>query len=603
MGEQVRRRDQLFRIVKIIALPLIASCIGIGIAFSLMYVGSEHLYEDATTGRRAYQTERFRLWIEDASPAWMEKEARADELERLLDELLAEYAVDEAAIPVPIDVFLHETVDSFRHNISVRKGANSRFITPAPLDLLLDESPRGRLGELVLTFGWGRTVSRVFQVGMSLVMSHPDYSFHAIIAGLSDDQLLDLDQVLLMESRGRLPSTIYHSYDSPHASAMLGSLTDLRTLMGLEEGHSTLPDDLASLEAASICQFVVETLGVAVMRDCWDRGDTAELLRTRTGYEDLGELGRAWMEYAKARGVSAPQYEIWRVRSDLAAGRPDSALATLAAQSEGDSDAESVLVYALTALAAGDLAAFDDARALAARLDMSEEGTQWLDAFVGAVVVRGEGYVGIGPALFASEIEDAVRLAEATRVRTTDVFGLPVPEPRFVHALFFYEDRARATFGAALAPVFKNIRTQGHYYALNPELPSAIEEDTANAALASAYGEMSYSQLLRVGATHLTRESEADLLEYGAQLVRDARWHPLHSLQIGSVAEDVGLTEAALLVRHVVKHCGVDSFEKMWVTTAATTQFYSLDSALRSICGMSRRDVETLILEELLGGG
>jgi len=601
MLERESGRHRILRIAQIIAFPLLASCVGIGIALSFMYFGTKDLYDDATTGRRAYETERFRLWFESASAEWMSKEARGEELERLFDELVGEYEVDEEAIPAPIDVFLHDSVDSFRSHLFVRKGSNTRFITPAPLDLLVSEDPRGRLGELVLTFGWGRVVSRVFQVGMSLLLAHPEYDFHAVISGLSDEQVLDLEQVLRMESRGRLPSTIYHAYDSPYTTAMLGSLTDLRSLMGLEGGQASLPDDLVSLEAASICQFIIETLGASVMRSCWDRGDTAELLRTRTGYETLEELGRDWLEHATSQGANSEQHASWSARSELARGNPRLALSTLDTNEE-TLDANSGLVLAFAALAAGDLAAFDDLRSRLPAADLDPEAAAWLDAFSGAIVVLGDGFVAVGPAPFAEQIENTVRQAETTRASVTEIFRLARDSNEPTSSLFFYRDRESAAFGAELTPTFKNIRSQDHYFVLAPELDERIQADSANATLAQAFGEMSYSQLLRAGAIHLAREDEAALLDRGAQLVRDSRWHPLRSLQIGSVAEDVGNTEAALLIRYIVDHCGAGSFEQMWVSTAVTTQFHSFDSALRNACGTTRSDVEESILEELLGG-
>ena len=566
-----------------------------------MYFGTKDLYDDATTGRRSYQTEHFRLWFEDTSAEWMSKEARGEDLEHLFDELVSEYEVDEETIPSPIDVFLHDSVDSFRSHLFVRKGANTRFITPAPLDLLVGEDPRGRLGELVLTFGWGRVVSRLFQVGMSLVLAYPEYDFHAVISGLSDEQVLDLEQVLRMESRGRLPSTIYHAYDSPYTTAMLGSLTDLRTLMGLEGGQASIPDDLVSLEAGSICQFIIETLGVDVMRSCWDRGDTAELLRTRTGYEDLEQFGRDWMEHATVQGAKSEAHASWSARSELARGNPQAALASSLSRQE-TLDADSGLVLALAALAAGDLAAFNDLRSRLTAAEPGVEAEAWLDGFSDAIAVRGDGCVAVGPAPFALQMEDAVRQAEATRASVRKTFGLPETSNDPTYSLFFYGDRENSAFGAELTPTFKNIRSQDHYYVLVPELDERIQADSTDAALAQAFGEMSYSQLLRAGAIHLARVDEEALLDHGAQLVRDSRWHPLRSLQIGSVAEDVGNTEAALLIRYVIEHCGAGSFEQMWVSTAVTTQFQSFDSALRNACETSRNDVEELILEELLEG-
>ena len=600
MDEHESRKHRVARIAKVVAFPLFASCIGIGIALLLMYVGSERLYEDATTNRRLYKTEHFRLWIEDTSAVWMEKEARGDELERLYAELVAEYRPDEEEIPIPIDVFLHDSLDSFRHHLTVRKGATSQFIASAPLDLLAMEDPRGRLGELLLTFGWGQVVSRVFQVGMSLVMSYPDYNFHAVIAGLAEDQLLDLEQVLVMESRGRLSRTIYHAYDSPYTTAMLGSLTDLRSLMELEEGQIGMPDDLASLEAASLCQFIIESLGVDVMRACWGRGETRQLLQTRTGYPNLQALEQDWMTYASARGVDSQQYTTWRARSELAEGHPEAALDALESN-EGVRDIDSELMYALASLAAGDLEAFAGVRNRLAEADVPDGAAGWLNAFSDPVTVRGEGVVAVGPSLHVSELEAAVREVEQTRARVSVVFGLQSLDETSVYSLFLYGEKERALFGAALEPVFKNIPAQAHHNVLDADFEAAMRQDAADALLARAYGEMSYSQLLRAGAANLAGASEAELMAHGAALVRGSRWTPLAILQMDSVSDDVGETESALLVRYIIEACGVEAFQDMWVSTAATTQFYSFDSALRSVCGVSRSEAEEAILGELLG--
>jgi hypothetical protein len=198
-------------------------------------------------------------------------------------------------------------------------------------------------------------------------------------------------------------------------------------------------------------------------------------------------------------------------------------------------------------------------------------------------------------------MEDAVRQAEVVRDRALLAFGTLPPAEEVVRTLFFYLDREDASYGARLAPVFKDIGSQGHYCVSDQTLSADLEEDVASTVLANAYGEMSYSQLLRIGAVEYARVSESDLLDYGAQLVRDARWCPLRTLQVGSAAEDVVATEAALLIRHVLHSCAAEGFRTMWMTTAAVTQFYSIDSALRQVCGMSRQDVESLILGELLG--
>jgi len=592
-GRWIRRRPLFYMVGGFVAAGVFG-----GILFILLITLVQPLKRPELRDRSLLSDGTFRIWYRPEGLTSSDALELQRTLHGELEELIAYLQIDRSSVPRPIDVFVHESLETLRESLSLRKSVNSRFITDAPLDLLADENPRGRLGELLVRFGWGRSVSRFLQLGIHLLLTYPDFDFHGPIAALSDQQLLTLRQLLDMERNGQVQQTLYNAYDSPDSPAFLVSLATLRALLHLQQGTGTVPVDLLTLEVGSVCQFIIDELGVDALKGCWGSGWTDKLLLAGTGFDSIGSLHDAWIGTARSQGKASANYPTWKARAALVEGRPEIAGDWVSRPTE-EGDPEAALLYALSSLAAGNMEAFADRQQKLRALDIEGGTLDWMNGLSGGISHRVDGIVAVGPKEHAAEIMDITQRAHEARLRLPELIGTPIQSSSQTHTLLFYRTREGATTGARLFPVIKAIRSQGHFYLDNENITQKVIEDLVPQQIAQEYGELSYSHLLRAGVAHYLQGTREELLAEGVRLMEEGTWYSLSKLEVGVVDQRIVNTEAALMVDFILCEHGRSAFRDVWLRTASTGEFLSLDSALQSVCGVTRRGLEARLLDTL----
>ena len=566
--------------------------IGILVLIALKWV--EPMSAPEQVGTVQFHTEHFTLWYQKDATGISEHSALANELQGDLDEIIKLLKVDPTLIPNPIDVFVHDDIPSMQTSIAKRKSMDSRGGYIAPLDLLAGESPRRRLAELVLAFGWGQCGSDLLKQGMSLYASDPQRNFHAIVAALPERLYYPLPELILMEKRGKFPESFYEQFDSPYAPAYI-AFGDLRGLLRLSVHGETSLEDIPVLEAASFVQFLIETKGgIASVRQAWGKGSTGGLL-CRIDSSSLEEIGARWYADAVEEGRLAPDFPFLSAYYLLGGGFPDTAWARCSAWRVDDLSQDEVALAARCALAVG---AFSEARALTSHL---EEGEAKDD--IQALLTLYEGWTMTethGLRFFVSpqvSRKECPRLSEVKRVfdEMVDRLALtPGDLPERI-SFFLYPDAQALSRGESLIPFSSQKSAVLHL------LPSDnLVYLMAEVLPVYAWRKDTYSRLLREGVA-MALSSDRDLLvQEGVRLRQEKRWFPLSSVDFGMTSESTVGVEAGLLVDYLLRRYGGAAVREIWVATSPRGRYLSFDTALTEVCSTTREEIEAELFSSSL---
>jgi len=573
---------------------LALSGIAIGIALLILVLVVEPVATPELKGTVYYKAGDFILRYQKDSAGREDHAALAEVLKQDYEELLDLLDVSPDLVPTPIDIFVHDDVASMQTSISKRKSPDARSVYLAPLDLLVGEDPRGRLAELVLAFGWGRCASQILHAGTRLYATEPKRDFHAVVAALPDRLFLTLPELIRAEERGRFPESIYQQFDSPYSPVSI-AFSNLRELFGLSIHGEVSPEDIMTLEAASLVRFLIQTKGgIRAVKQAWGRESTADLLN-RIDSSPLVEMGARWYAVGMKEGRDAPDYPFLSVYYLLGGGFSDAAWTRSSAWHVEDLSQSEITLAARCALAVG---AFTEARALIFRLEEGEAKDAiraLLILYEGWTVTEAHGLrIFVSPQISRercpeiSQIERAFeRIIEGLALSTNDL-----PERM---TLFFYPDTETRDRGDSLIP-------------LSSEKNAALyllPEDDAAYLMAEvlpvySWGKDTYSRLLRAGVAMALSCDEDLLVEEGCRLLEEELWFSLSSIDFGMASQRTVEVEAGLLMHYLLEKYGGEALRGIWIATSPLDRYLSFDTALSAVCATMREEIEKSLFSSLL---
>ena len=568
-----------------------AAAFGILIVIILVFV--EPMSAPERAGTVHFHADHFNLWYRKKAAGISGHAALAIELNRELDELVNLLDVDQKLIPDPIDVFVHDDINEMQASIAKRKAPESRGGYMAPLDLLVGESPRRRLAELVLAFGWGQCGSRFLEQGVALYASAPQRNFHGVIAALPNRLYYTLPELIAIEGRGGFEESIYEQYDSPYSRVLIGfgNYKDLLELSAKDAGD---PANITGLEAASFVQYVIEHLGgMKEVKRIWGKGKTERLL-ARIG-PSITDLSREWHDAAIVAGEAAGDYPYLKVYYSLANGDPDAAWG-LAQELVSDNPSQDDLL--LAGRCAVSVGAFGRAREIAERITdgkKKEELQGYLDLYEGWRVTEAEGLrFLVSPGIATGRMEDMISRARTGYGRIVDELGLGVGERPQPMTIFVYEDDVARIRGKKLVPLLPIQNGTLH-------VVSADDTTYAMAQMLPAYawGKDTYSRLLRTGLAVALSRSKDELVQQGCALRSSDSWVPLARADFGAAGEETIRVEAGLMLRYLLDE-GVQNVRKVWIATSPADLYLSVDDALVRVFGKTREQIENVLLSSVL---
>ena len=568
--------------------------VAIGILVLLILLWVEPMSAPERAGTVRFDVDHFNLWYQKDGTGIANHRALSDDLQRDLNDLVKLLQVDPDLIPDPIDVFIHDDINAMQTSIAKRKDPESRGGYIAPLDLLVGESPRRRLAELVLAFGWGQCGSSLLKHGVALYASDPQRNFHAVIAALPQKLYYSLPELIVMEKRGKWSETLYEQFDSPYCPASI-QFADLRNLLGLSVQGEASPEDIPALEAASFVQFLIETKGgIGSVKQAWGRGSTKDLLR-RIDSASLAEIGVRWYATGIEEGRSGSDFPFLSVYYLLGGGFPDTAWIKCSTWHVQDLSQDEISLAARCAIAVG---AFPESKALAYHLGEGENADE-----VRSLLALYDGWkmretAGLRILISPQVASDAwTDLSEVKGVfeRMVEKLALAPDDLPERMTLFFYPDQQIRDRGESLIPLSS---------AKNGTLSLIPGNDTsyqmAEVLPVYAWGKDTYSRLLREGLAMALSSDPDILVEKGRRLRHEGRWFPLASVDYGMTAQETVKTEAGLLVDYLLDTYGGEALREVWVATSPLDRYLSFDTALAEVCATTREEIEETLFSSLL---
>jgi len=536
--------------------------------------------------------DRFNVWYHEDSP----QRASYAELNRLLeaslDDLLVRLDVEASAIPVPIDVLVHDNTRQLQSSIAQRKTAAGTHTFYAVLDLLGGEDPYPRMTELVLAFGWGECFSQLLYEGTRGILVNPDRNHHVAVAAAPAKLRFSVEDLLQLDASGVFEQTIYQQFDSPFSSRLaLSSFEGIAAFYSAFGSGGIPEEDLESLQAASLVEYLIDRNGgIDAIREVWGPGSSRALLERLTGGA-IEDLTASWWETAIDQGTASAEYDYYRALYLFEAGSFEEAHRFVAAWNADDLSPAGLALTVRVSLAVG---AFDEAAAWAEAAGGDGQLAEWAALYAGWSRFEDDGITILGD---LSEVEagalvDEVRTGLASIASALALTAEQVPTRT---TFFCYGDEVDRRAGSGVTPADNSQRTAWHI----------VEGESIAWALASslpsyAYGIASASNLLQTGLAAVITIPRADLEATGCEIFLGGNWTPLWQLGFGGVAPDLFRTESGLLIGHVIDSQGLEIVPQLWRATARLGGGRSLDSALLEYAGTTRREIEEELLNTVL---
>ncbi len=539
--------------------------------------------------------DRFNVWYHEGSS---ERERYTDLLARLeesLDDLVDRLEVDPSQIPMPIDVMLHDNPGQMQMSIVRRKSLNATYTFYSVVDLLAGEDPYARLAEFVLAFGWGECFSQLLYAGTTMVVAEPDRSFHSAVAAAPERLRYSFEELLQLDAAGHFAPTLFQQFGSPYSARMaLGSLEGVAVFYSFfsEGGGLGAQEDLASLQAASLIQYLIDCNGgIDVLKSVWGPG-TSQAIFGRLVCGSIDGLSQEWLEYASQVGGASAEYDYYRALYSFEAGEFEEAHRLTSAWRAREVNDEEAFLAVRCALAIGE---FEEAvEWIEAQSWATGQPVDWANLFRGWGRAEDDGvYIFGSPSI--GDLTGYLGEAQAVLTWTATELGIdPDRLPKRV-TIFVYEDKADRDVGRLLTPHVDTYRTTWHVVAggeigaiLAATLPSYIFE------ISTA------SNQLRTGlATALTTEYE-DLVQAGCEILDAGSWTPLWQLGFGGATPHLFETQTGLMIRYLLETEGFELIHALWRETARLGGAMSLDSALSELADTSKREIEQSLLNSVL---
>jgi len=536
--------------------------------------------------------DQFNVWYHEGSPYRTSHAELNRLLEASLDDLLVRLDVEPSAIPLPIDVLVHDDSRQLQTSIAQRKTAAGTHTFYAVLDLMAGEDPYPRMTELVLAFGWGECFSQLLYEGTRRIFVHHDRNHHAAIAAAPVKLRFSVEDLLQLESSGVFAQTIYQQFDSPFSSRLaLSSLEGIASFYSAFGSGGIPEEDLESLQAASLVEYLIERYGgIDALREVWGPGSTRALLERLTG-EAIEELTSAWWDAAIDQGTASAEYDYYRALYSFEAGSFEEAYRLVEAWNADDLSPAGLALAVRASLAAG---AFDEAATWAGAAGGDGQLAEWVALYEGWSRFDDDGLTVLGD-LSAAEADTLASEVRAAKTLVASALALTSEQVPAWMTVFCYGDEAGRRAGNGVTPTENSQRTAWHIVS-----GEDVAWTLASSLPSYAYGIASASNLLQTGLAAVITIPRADLEAAGCEIFLGGNWTPLWQLGFGGVPSSLFRTESGLLIGHVIDEQGLEVVPELWRATARLGGGHSLDSALLEYAGTSRREIEEELLNTVL---
>ena len=550
-----------------------------------------------TAGYEAFQGERFRLWYVETSSAIEEREAFEAELIRELAEIGHVLAVSDDQIPGSIDVFVHDSTSEMQQSLRRREAFKETELHEAAIDVVVGESPRQQLVELVLYFGWGQNYSQAVYVGLLRYVIEPDEPFLLTVKAAPANLRHSLDDLCYLEEIGSYAATAYQQLTGPMAPADVLSFLGTRNLIAMPESISSgRVDDFHEIEMASLVAHLAGVLGgVDRLKSIWGPGDCATVLAHCGLGWGVAELEASWQRAVEDSGNVEDLGSYKRAELLFEAGNLEAAY-EMTRDWFSDAPERSLGERAFAARAALAVGALEDASAWVSELDegLRAEYEALIGIYSGWQRIESPDIVVNAPAEeFASGVlEQRIR---ATYGAMTERVGASFADQGIRPIFFVYPDVVARNIGSHIGPDDPKSVSSVHLV-----LDEDWGFDMTEALLPRLWGWWPASPLVRVGIVMALSTSYDALVSAGRELACSGNWFPFESLAATLGDVQTLRTEAGLLFAFVERQLGLDGLREFWCARRGR-EMASLEGALQSHLGVTRQELEQTLLRDVLG--
>lgn len=583
-----RARPSLWR--RFLRSPLAGFSLGMALVatfFALYYAVPTYL-QPTWSETAVVRQGRWVFHLDRDAPLLDRLDALAGEYEAVLDELLTTLSVPAAALPETIHVFLHPDWASVRRAILTRHSPTNTELFLGVIDVLYEASPRAALAELVEAFGWGTSSSRILKVGLDRVLAEPQGQWLARAAAWLGPDFLSLTQLRRLERRGRLPPTLYESFNAPTARSAI-DLTLLSRLIRLNVAPDPLQAQLEA-EAASFVRFWLDEEGLASLRRLW------EAPSWEAGLQALGlderTLDARWQAVLAARGPTQSRYPAWRGLALSERGRRGEAAAWLErALSLPDLPTElSARVHEVWTRELIEAGRWDEAAELGALPNGRLKAYRRWRTHAGRDVL-----VHAAPTVPPQLV--AARLAEAEaawrELRATLALAGDLPEGL---VLFLYADAAQreALLEDETAPTAP--RRGVAHLVLDQEVRPFVAR-----VMVEALRPPTNTPFLLEGLV-VALEGPERVRAQARSLLEEDRWVPLSRLSFDGAGRATARLEAGALLAYLLEREGPVPLKRLWPLTSPLGENLSFSSALEGVYGRGLVELEAALRAWLVAG-
>jgi len=516
--------------------------------------------------------------------------------ETFLSDLLVDLDVSLDDIPLPIDVLVHDSPEMMQQMTSRRKSSKAMYSFYSVIDLLQSEDPTPRLSELVLAFGWGRCSSQLLYKGMLMNVLSPGRDFNVPLAAAPTRLLYSLEDLFMLEDVGAFEETIYQRYQSPFSPRMaFGSLEGLAEFRSMLTtiGDEAADYSIAELQAASLVQYLIDCSGgLEAFRGIWGPG-TSEALIARLTCGPLIELSSEWLSTIQTVVPSAAGYEYYRARFLFEAGDVSAAARVTDAWNPQDLSSSDSILAVRTQLAVGN----SEAAAYFAITDDSATSAtlvEWVAVYEGWGEVSNDRLTVFGNGTNASLEQRFVEVQEAYDLAAT-AFGFGESElPEHVTVFYYDSDEVRDA-GESIIPTASVHKTIWHISSQDN-----IVEEFVVTLPSFVTKKSTASRLLRRGLSAIVLIDRNELILRGCEKLQTGEWEPLWRLGFGGIPDQLFETQTGLMIQYIVDTYGIGVVRDLWVATARIGGGVSLDTAIKSVLGTSRTEIEKILVDSVL---
>jgi len=572
-----------------------AGAIAVGVLFllqSLLQPGPA----PETAGYEIFEGERFRLWYDEDSEAIAEREAFEAELKRQLWEVRRRLLLSEAEVPDRLDVFVHDSIAQMQTTVERRASFVRTKLLDAAIDIVVGDSPRSQLAEVLLYHGWGECFAQAVYIGLLRYVAEPDTPFLLTVKAAPERMRHSLDDLFYLEEIGRYPATIYQQLTGPTAPAGVVSFLGARNLITMPESISAVQaDDFHVIEMASLIQYLAGTTGgLDQLKAVWGPGESAAVLARCSAASELLDLESDWLRAVSDAGdvTALPSYV--RARLLYEGGYVEAAYA-LTRDWAFEPMVRPLVERAFAVRCAVSVGAFDIASVWAAGLDdtVRSEYERLVGIYDGWSRHETPELILLAPAS-AGESDDLLRRISETYDAMTGRIGASLTEQSVRPVFFLYPDNRQRSIGDHVRP--SDPTSVG---AVHLVLGGNWRFDMTESLLPRLWKWWPASPLVRVGIVSALSTSMDDLMAAGIGLACSGAWFPFSHLAATLGDVHTLRTEAGLLFAYVEERLDLEGLRRFW-TARRVREMASLEGALQSFLGMTRQEIEQVLLQEFL---